>query len=307
MASCIVSIDGGGIKGYLPALVLAGIESQAGKKVGDMAGVLVGTSTGAILALGLAAGISASDMAEFYRLKGPAIFRKPLGKRLTSLFGLADEQYGNEGLRRGLDEIFGDRMFSQLGPCCMVCAYDIEARKTRFFASWEAERDSSRDYRLVDLAMASSAAPTYFEPVEIVSASGDRMSCIDGGVAANNPALAALIEAKKAGWNLDGTRLVSLGTGREDRPYLATKARGWGLAKWARPLLDVLFSAASEVTDHQCRALLGDRYARLQQDFTEPVGMDDTSARAFTVMRMCAGKILERPEATHALRLLEGE
>lgn len=301
----IISIDGGGIRGYLPALVLAMLESQAGKPAGTMADLLAGTSTGAILALGLAAGIKAEAMAAFYKAKGPAIFRRTWGKRLRSCFGLADEQYDNAGLRAGLVEIFGDRRLSDLKTPCVVVSYDIETRQAVFFASWDAKRDPHRDFALVDVAMASAAAPTYFEPWPTMSVAGDRLACIDGGVAANNPGLCVVVEAIKAGHSLDSIRLVSLGTGREDRPYLLRSARNWGLAKWARPLLDILFAAASDVTDHHCRQLLGARYVRLQQDFSEPVGMDETDEQAFAAMRMYAGKIAERDEMTDALRLLE--
>ncbi len=116
----IVSIDGGGIKGYLPALVLAELEAQAGVPIDVMADMLAGTSTGAILALGLAAGKSAEEMAAFYQSKGPAIFRRTWGKRLRSLFGLADEQYSNDALHAGLVEIFGDKRLSDISTPCMA-------------------------------------------------------------------------------------------------------------------------------------------------------------------------------------------
>ncbi|MHC1788542.1 CBASS cGAMP-activated phospholipase [Solidesulfovibrio sp.] len=304
----IVSIDGGGIKGFLPALVLAEIEAQAGRPIGTMANLLAGTSTGAILALGLAAGVPAADMAEFYRRKGPAIFSRTWGKRVASLFGLTDEQYNNAGLRAGLVEIFGDKTLadiSRAGPACVVVAYDIEARRPVFFTSWDAHRDHHRDFALVDVAMASAAAPTYFEPVPIMSQGGDRFACIDGGVAANNPALCAAVEVVKANVPTSNACLISLGTGREDKPYLLARARNWGLAGWVRPLIDIMFSATSDVTDHHCRHVLGDRYVRLQADLTESVAMDATDDRAFAVMAMHAGRIGERPEFAAALRLLQ--
>ncbi|MGE4537617.1 MAG: CBASS cGAMP-activated phospholipase [Desulfovibrio sp.] len=303
----IISIDGGGIKGFLPALVLAVMESSPGSSIGSMADMLAGTSTGAILALGLAAGIPALEMANFYRSKGPAIFRRSWGKRLRSCFGVADEQYSNDGLHTGLREIFGNKKLSDLATPCMAVAYEIETRQAVFFTSWDAKRDPHRDFTLVDAAMASAAAPTYFEPWAAMSVAGDRLACIDGGVAANDPALCAMVEALKAGHPIESIRLVSLGTGREDRAYLLKRARNWGFAAWARPLLDILFAAASDITDHHCRHMLPGRYVRLQQDFSEPVGMDQTDDTAWAVMRMCARKIMERDEFEAALRLLKGE
>lgn len=303
----IVSYDGGGIKGYLPAIVTAAMESSTGKPMGIMADMLAGTSTGAILALGLAAGIPAGEMANFYRAKGPAIFRRSWGKRLRSCFGVADEQYSNDALHAGLRDIFGDKKLSGLATPCMAVAYEIETRQVLFFTSWDAQRDPHRDFTLVDVAMASAAAPTYFEPWAAMSVAGDRLACIDGGVAANDPAQCALVEVLKYGYGLEGISLVSLGTGQEDRAYLLKHARNWGLAAWARPLLDILFAAASDVTDHHCRHMLPGRYVRLQQDMSEPVGMDQTDDRAWAVMRMCARKIVERDEFTAARRLLKGE
>lgn len=300
----IISIDGGGIKGYLPAQVLAMFEMQEGTPLGAMADMLAGTSTGAILALGLAAGMSAADLAAFYQAKGPGIFRRSWGKRLRSCFGVADEQYSNDGLHAGLKEIFGDKKLSELATPCMAVAYEIETRQAIFFTSWDANRDPHRDFTLVDVAMASAAAPTYFEPWAAMSVAGDRLACIDGGVAANDPAQCAVVEALKTGHPIESIRLVSLGTGREDRAYLLKHARNWGFAAWARPLLDILFAAASDITDHHCRHMLPGRYVRLQQDFSESVAMDATGDRAFAVMRMCAARIAERPEMAEAMRLL---
>lgn len=303
----IVSYDGGGIKGYLPAVVTADMEAKTGQPLGTMADMLAGTSTGAILALGLAAGVPALDMANFYRAKGPAIFRRSWGKRLRSCFGVADEQYSNEALHAGLKEIFGDKKLSDLAAPCMAVAYEIETRQVVFFTSWDARRDPHRDFTLVDVAMASAAAPTYFEPWAAMSTAGDRFACIDGGVAANDPAQCAVVEALKAGHTPDSIRLVSLGTGQEDRSYLLQNARNWGLAAWGRPLLDILFAAASDITDHHCRHMLPGRYVRLQQDMSEPVSMDQTDERAWAVMRLCARRIVERDDFTDALRLLKGE
>lgn len=300
----ILSIDGGGIKGFLPALVLARMEADAERHMGQMVDMLAGTSTGAILALGLAAGISACEMAAFYEKLGPSIFRRTWRKRLRSLFGLADEQYDNDGLRTGLEQLFGPNKLSSLTVPCMVVTYDIEARKTVFLTSWDAKRGIGRDFTLVDAAMCSTAAPTYFEPFPAVSVGGDKLRAIDGGVAANDPALCAVVEAIKRGCDLNSISLLSLGTGREERPYLLSKARNWGLVDWARPLLDILFSAASDVTDHHCKMLLGDRYVRLQQDFSTPVGMDDCSDAAFAAMRMYAAKIADSGDMSAAIKLL---
>jgi patatin-like phospholipase/acyl hydrolase len=297
----ILSIDGGGIKGLLPALVLGLFETRTGMSVARHFDLIAGTSTGAIVALALAAGIPAMRVAELYLERGPAIFSRSLGKRLTSCGGLTDEIYDAGELEVALYELFGDRLLSSVETRAMAVAYDIEARETVLLRSW-----GSEDYRLADVARASSAAPTYFEPCLLKSHHGTATPCIDGGVVANNPSLLALLESWRfeAGSQLD-SRLVSLGTGRNESPCLLEAARSYGLAQWAPRLVDIMFSGASELVHEQCANLLRLDYVRLQADLPRPVAMDATDADSLGVLRLAAKRLAESPEAERALALME--
>lgn len=297
----ILSIDGGGMKGLLPALVLAAFEASIGQSVSRHFDLITGTSTGGILALGLAAGIPAVRMAEFYLERGPAIFSQTLKQRLKSLGGVADELYDAGELEVALADVFGDRLLSSVETRAMAVAYDIEAREVVFFTSWGG-RD---DYRLADVGRATSAAPTFFEPFAITSLSGRVTPCIDGGVVANNPARLALLAGLGLLEESDcrGLALISLGTGRCEKPILLEAARSYGVAQWASHLVDFAFSDGAEMVHHDCAASLGDHYVRLQADLPEPVAMDATDAHSLAILKMAARRLAESPEAARALAL----
>ncbi|BAH76002.1 patatin-like phospholipase family protein [Solidesulfovibrio magneticus] len=294
----ILSIDGGGMKGLLPALVLAAFENAIGQSISRHFDLIAGTSTGGILALGLAAGLPAMRLAEFYLERGPAIFSRSLKKRLASLGGMADELYDAGELEVALWEVFGDRMLSDVETRAMAVAYDIEMRDLALFTSW-----GGGFYRMADVARATSAAPTFFEPCRIKSLGGLERACIDGGVVANNPARLALVAGLALGAPLSAVRLVSLGTGRCEKPILLEAARSYGLAQWAPRLLDVMFAGQAELVDMDCRATLGEGYLRLQAELPEPVAMDATDAKSLGVLKLAAKQLAGSPEAVRALEL----
>ena len=295
----ILSIDGGGIRGLLPALVLAAFEMQTGRSIASQFDLIAGTSTGGILALGLAAGIPAMRLAEFYLERGPAIFSRSLGKRLASVGGLADELYDAGELEVGLHEVFEGRAMSGVQTLAMVTAYDIEAREAVLLRSWCGD-----DYLLAEVGRATSAAPTFFEPYLLQGFTGQVTPCIDGGVVANNPAMLALLESWKIQAGGLDSRLVSLGTGRCESPCLFQDARSFGLAQWAPHLVDIMFSGGSELVHEQCASLLRGDYVRLQADLPRPVAMDATDAENFAVLRLAAKRLAESPEAERALALV---
>jgi len=296
----ILSIDGGGMKGLLAALLLAAFEARTGQSVAKHFDLIAGTSTGGIIALGIAAGIPAARMADFYLERGPAIFSRSLKKRFKSLGGLADELYDAGELEVALADVFGDRLLSSVETRAMAVAYDIEAREPVIFTSWSDEDD----YRLADVGRATSAAPTFFEPFAITSLSGRVTPCIDGGVVANNPARLALLAALEMDFRLDDYALISLGTGRCEKPILLEAACSYGLAQWAPHLLDVMFSGQSELVHQDCAGSLVDRYVRLQAELPGVVDMDATDANSLAVLKLAAKRLAESPEAARALALV---
>lgn len=293
----ILSIDGGGILGLIPAVVLAEIEARTGRVAAELFDLVAGTSTGGIIACAVAAGIPAAEVAGLYRDRGREIFSGSLGHRVGTAFGLVGPQYGAAGLEAALADVFGDRRLSEAGVELLVPAYDIEARCPVLFKSSKARINGRRDFLLRDVARATSAAPTYFPPARVTSYSGEvAVAAVDGGLYANNPSACALAQVAKTG-GLSDVVMVSLGTGASERPYLFRSARRWGLAGWARPLLDCMFDGQSDTAAYQCQILLGDRYLRLQPALAKAIAMDDASPEAIeTLLAVARGFVSAQEE-----------
>ena len=264
----ILAIDGGGIRGLIPALVLAELERRAGRRTFELFDLIAGTSTGGILACALCAPdpLPASEVVKLYEEEGPLIFDRSLFQRIRSAEGLLDEKYDDTALNRALERFLGHKVLSETRPDLIVPAYDTALPGPYFFKTSKAkETPETDDFRLSAVARATSAAPTYFEPV------GDReKALIDGGVFAANPAMCALAEVL----NREDVRprdvvLLSLGTGQRTHKRTFEEIKDWGLAAWARPILDVVFDGASDAVNYQLeRVLTTERYWRLQVELT---------------------------------------
>lgn len=263
----ILSIDGGGIRGLIPALVLAELEAQTGHPCADLFDLIVGTSTGGIIALGLVAPgpqgrplYSARDLADLYLGQRSRIFQRTFWDELRNPGGLLDECYGSASIEAVLKERFQEIRLREALTEVMVTAYDLEKRDPFFFRSRRAKTDPRYDYPMWQAARATSAAPTYFEPLLIPWPGQDRDVLVDGGVFANNPALCAYAEAQAAirEGRIPASELllVSLGTGHFARPIPFEQARDWGLAGWAKPILDVMFDGVADTVDYQLRQIL---------------------------------------------------
>ena len=161
----VLAIDGGGIRGLIPALVLAEIERRTGRRVAELVDMIAGTSTGGILACALARPdpMPAAEVAALYVEEGPRIFDRSLLKQITSLGGYLDERYDSKGLVRALERYLGDTPMSAATVSLLLTAYDTERRDLHFLRS-EGENSGAT---MVEAAHATSAAPTYFEPVRV--------------------------------------------------------------------------------------------------------------------------------------------
>ena len=274
-----LAIDGGGIRGLIPALVLAEIERRTGRRMATMVDVIAGTSTGAIIACALARPnpMAADRIAEVYTVDGPKIFDRSLVKTITSADGYLDELYDAAPLVASLRTHLGDGRLADATTKLLVTAYDLQARAELLL------RSDSDDVRLFDAAHASSAAPTYFEPVRV----GDR-TLIDGGVGAINPSLYAYAEAGGS-----PTLLLSLGTGSQTKPLPYDEVKDWGKLEWAEPILDVVFDASADAVDTQLDRLIDGAYIRLQTQLTEASGdLDDASAGNLAALRREAERLI---------------
>jgi patatin-like phospholipase/acyl hydrolase len=259
--------------------VLAEIERRTGRRMATMVDVIAGTSTGAIIACALARPnpMAADRIAEVYTIDGPKIFDRSLLKTITSADGYIDERYDDDQLVASLRTHLGDGRLADATTKLLVTTYDLQARAALLLRS---DRD---DVSLVDAAHASSAAPTYFEPLRL----GNR-TLIDGGVGAINPSLYAYAEAGGS-----PSLLLSLGTGSQTKPLPYDEVKNWGRLEWAEPILDVVFDASADAVDTQLDRLIDGAYIRLQTRLTEASdALDDASADNLAALRREAEKLI---------------
>lgn len=321
----ILAVDGGGMRGVIPATILAALEKKKKKPVSDMFDMLIGTSTGAILAAGLCvpntAGTGpkykASTLLKFYEKHGSEIFDRSFVHEipfLGQLAGAFDEVYDHEPLERILKRYFKDAPLSSCLKPLVVTSYDIRKREAYFFKSHYATNNSHRDHLLRDVVRATTAAPTFFEP-SVVSSKGsppiDRV-LIDGGVVAGNPAVCGYIEAiSKLGASPEEIVLVSLGTGIATHQISYSKAKGWGKLGWAREIVGIFMDGSSDAVEHQMSQLLpgvkaesDQRYFRF--DIKLNIGydaLDNTDKTNLVALKRKANEIL-RVQKSEFQRLL---
>jgi predicted acylesterase/phospholipase RssA len=274
----VLTIDGGGIRGLIPARVLAEIERRCGHRAGELFDLVAGTSTGAIIACALTRPepLTAERIARIYLEEGPEIFSRSLLKRITSADGYLDERYDSDGLVASLRRHLGTARLAEAKPAILLTAYDLESRRAVFL-----RRDD--DLSMVDAAHASSAAPSYFEPVRVGQA-----TFVDGGVFATNPAMCAYAQTDG-----DLDLLVSLGTGEHTRSLPYRQVKDWGRLEWARPVLDVVFDGTADAVDLQLQALLGAGYVRLQTPLDEASDdLDDVTPENLAALEREAERLI---------------
>ncbi|MGH8273611.1 MAG: patatin-like phospholipase family protein [Gammaproteobacteria bacterium] len=279
----ILALDGGGIRGYYTALLLARMEEERPGFIARF-DLFAGTSTGSILALGLAAGSSAAALAGLYARNAPRIFETTFGERLRDANGLIGPRYSARRLAAVLRNVFADLRLGDLERRVMIPAFRLEdenpepARRRwrpKLFHNFPGAAGSPESFAR-SVALYSSTVPAIFAPTD---------GYVDGGVFAANPTLCAVMLTQD-GCN-EGTRpaladleVLSLGTGLSPL-HLGAEARDWGLAQWARPMLGLMLDGGVEMVDYQCRLLLGPRYHRLNPWIDgEPIRLDDIEAFA---------------------------
>ena len=301
----VLCIDGGGIRGLIPALVLAEIERRTGRRIAELVDLVAGTSTGGILACALTrAGddgprYSAEELAGIYVEEGPKIFHRSLLKRIFSVEGWLDERYEDDGLEHALERYLGDAVLSAAICDVLVTAYEIHDRFAFFFRSARARTDPAYDFPLTQVARATAAAPTYFEPGQATDRAGRRTyPLVDGGVYAVNPSMCAYADVVRGGQLPELELMLSLGTGAHTRAYTYEQARWWGQLEWARPALDMVFDGIADTIEFEAATLLGDRYIRLQSPLVNASDdLDDASERNLEALRRDAAALIAASEA----------
>ena len=316
----ILSLDGGGIRGLIPAVALGRIAQAAGldgRALARRFHLVAGTSTGGIMAAGLCAPGALKhgpkELAELYTVHGEAIF-PPGGWSQRN--PLAECKYDPTPLEAVLEARLGETQLSEAGPELMVTAWDLERARPKLFCSWRARQSATEDFRLRDVARATSAAPTYFPPaiIHALDANYDRAqqrhALVDGGVFANDPAALALAEARRIFPKADRALVLSLGTGARVRRFDGDKAQGFGVLGWLPGLLDVFMDGASALAEHELmlRQARGElEYLRLQVALDPPlpeIGMDDAAAPTLAGLQKLGERVFARLKDSGGLHAL---
>ena len=313
----ILSIDGGGIRGIIPAQVGVTIEEKLQQKSGnpdariaDYFDLIAGTSAGGILTciylcpdtenpdplrgLRQRPRWSAQDAVNFSIKSGRDVFQSSFWQKLKSLDGLIDEKYPSNRLEEFFLENFIDCKLSELLKPCLISSYDVERRKAHFFNQMDGRKNPEKDYFIRDIARATSAAPSYFEVPKIRSLTNESYALVDGGVFANNPALCAYAEARSKLRISDDLSdrsptakdmvILSLGTGQAQKNYPYEEVKTWGQVEWVEPLISIMMTGVAETVNYQMLQIFDaierpNQYLRITPNLTKekPLPIDKAS------------------------------
>jgi hypothetical protein len=325
----VLAVDGGGIRGLIAARVVARLEelisADAGKerRIADCFHMVAGTSTGGLIGIGLTAPhpdrpdhprLSGSDLVDLYLSEGPWIFGDRVNK-LRSLGGWIAPKHTPKRLEEALRRRFGEVRLRDALRELVVTSYDMTEPGPHFFKRWRARETPDRDASLVDVGMATSAAPTYFP-----SRGLEGRALVDGGVFASNPAVAAVVEALKRRdtdpHDLLPSELlvVSLGTGLYEEGHPHSKVSAWGRLGWVWPrrddpaLIATFLDGQSDAAHHWAEVLLnhepgravpeparqgtGPRYFRFQTKLPRGTSLDDASESSLKELSDAADRLL---------------
>ncbi len=271
----IVSLDGGGIRGVLTAALLERIDNGFPGFLTQV-DLFAGTSTGGILALALASGMTPAEARNLYERLGTRVFTDSFWDNLADLGQLRGAQYSNTALKEELINQFGSMTLAELPYKVIISSFDLDNEATGLgkVRSWKPKyfhnfpgNDSDGYQKVVDVALCTSAAPTFFPVYQ---------GYVDGGVVSNNPSMCAVaqaIEPNTGKQMLRNLRVLSLGTGFNPK-YLLSDNDDWGLVQWAPHLISLILEGSSGLADYQCRQLLGNRYMRINPVLPLEIGLD---------------------------------
>jgi patatin-like phospholipase/acyl hydrolase len=275
----ILSLDGGGVRGVLTARLLERVEQERPSFLPQVK-LFAGTSTGAILAVGLANGLTPTKLVSMYRTHAKDIFHSTPPHQFLTLGSLIGAKYTTQERFNVFQEYFPDVTLGQLQSKVLIVTFQLDSLNPiapdpspprrwqgKFFHNYEGS--PYLDQKALDVIMRSSAPPVYFPVYQ---------GFIDGGVIANNPSMCALAQAvnpETGGQNIQDVVLLSLGTGTRPE-YLQQTDSNWGVGEWGFKLLDLIFDSGTGLADFHCQQLLGACYSRLNINFGEDqnIGLD---------------------------------
>lgn len=267
----ILALDGGGLKGAFTASAIATWENQTGRRIVDHFDLIAGTSTGGILALGLGLGLSGQEILNFYRQRGPVIFpvTRIRGRAWHTVRHIVCPKYSQEILLRELQTAFyknGNSIQLKDSLCRLVIPtyHAVSGTSHQFRTPHHPDLTADADTEAAHAALATAAAPTFFSAAKIANMVAES-SYFDGGVWANSPAMAAIIEAVCfLGRPLERIDVLSVGTTEE--PFTARQQTRSGIVGWLwkKRILELLMNVQQESSLRLARHLVSDaRFLRV--------------------------------------------
>lgn len=258
----ILSIDGGGIKGVFPAAFLAAIEEKLPHPIARYFDLIAGTSTGGIIALGLGFGLTAKQLLDFYVKRGPAIFpkeRRRLWRRWT--LNWIDSKYQSTALRCALNDVFGEAALGEVNARVLIPSMNASGYIHVYKTPYHPKLEMDHKVNIVDVALATSAAPTYLPP----HVSPEGIPFLDGGLWANNPTGMAVVDAlSMLNATRDNIEVLSLGCTKEPPSFSKV---GRGKAAWAKAAIEAAMVGQSFASMGTALQLLGhDHVVRIDPD-----------------------------------------
>ena len=296
----ILSLDGGGLRGIIPVLILKEIERRSGKRILDLFDMVSGTSTGGLIACGIAVSdngktskYTLEQIEDIYVKHGKDIFPKKSAFKnfIGKITSLKSPKFSPDGLQKVLTDLMGEKRISDCAKPILVTSYDLFNNEAILFKYRHALNYPENNALLVDVCRATSAAPTYLPAYDFVYENKKRI-CVDGGIYMNNPSMGSLIEVIKYHaenpYNLEELKLadisvLSLGTGHYTSQIAQKKVEGWGLLDWAPNITDVMMQAINQTTTYQAEELTAnENFLRINPVIDNPdfSDMADSSDKA---------------------------
>ena len=281
----ILSIDGGGMRGLIPARILKNLEQKMRKLSGkddlhlsDVFDFFAGTSTGGIMVCGYLTpdinhrpAYDTATMEALYLQNGGRIFDQTIYQKIVSGWGLTSPKYTPDGIDNCMREYFGDLKFSQLLKPCMITTYDLLSQNPLYITQHKAKQSDEWDFWVHEATRATASAPSYFPAAGLTSISGQHKLCMDGGLFAFSPALSAYAQVRKIrpSARADSMLILSMGTGFVEMSYTYEEIKQWGGFEWAGVVNEISCTSHANNVNYQLKQVFRDspnHYVRLDPE-----------------------------------------
>lgn len=312
---CILSIDGGGLRGVVPLTILKTIEAKTGKRIHELFNLVSGTSTGGLITAAISIKnpiepteplYTLDDIMDVYVHRGHEIF--PERTKLVNLIHDAEDLFRPKFSDSGIKAVFTDvlknyRMLDCLNDV-MITSYDLNNNVPLFFKSRAAKNNVAQNALLYDVCRATSAGPSYLPSYEFVypnNTEDPNRNCIDGGVYVNNPSMAALVDFSKyhdeylpstagdADIDYDDVFVLSLGTGSYTGKVNNSDTMNKGEIYWAQQISDIMMRGVNRATDYEMSEMMEiGNYLRLTVAIDNSVHSDMANSSSETTQYLVA-------------------